>query len=528
MQYLPDVQESISKTMVGSPPKSPNETFRRRELPSPGRAQFYSSPYGHRRPSASFDDGAGYSGDGRYGMDSADALETELQKGATHSRAATEKRLEKGGMVGSMKDDENEEDDEQFDEFHMPMPNYEGLEPNYEGFKAFTRRLNPNMDAKYDWLVSRIAHQQEVRYKNLLDLRVGHCRAVSNRTCSAGPHCLALGGDATLLDARGKPRVSDQGGRGLQLVTDFSDNESVSEEGVFTNETFPPGIPMPPARRLPAEFECQLCFKAKKFLKPSDWTKHVHEDIQPFTCTYEHCKDPKSFRRKADWVRHENERHRHLEWWICQVDDCRHPCYRKDNFEQHLIREHKLPESKQKNKAAIKQALRHRTEPLWNMLERCHHKTTNKPQDEPCKFCGKQYPTWKKLTVHLAKHMEQISVPVLRLVEMKSVNAYGVISPVEQILSPLPHTSEMDVEPLDHNWDLESIASLNTFRDSALGSSLKSDISHSVAQGLPRTAQEEILSILNSDAQLQSLFLEAARRISKDRFVRNIRRSTLR
>lgn len=56
------------------------------------------------------------------------------------------------------------------------------------------------------------------------------------------------------------------------------------------------------------------------------------------------------------------------------------------------------------------------------MVEQCHHETQNRPQDEPCKFCGKQFPTWKKLTVHLAKHMEHIALPVLALVMAKEVN----------------------------------------------------------------------------------------------------------
>ncbi|KAE8447450.1 hypothetical protein EG329_010723 [Mollisiaceae sp. DMI_Dod_QoI] len=333
-------------------------------------------------------------------------------------------------------DDEEEDDDEQIDDVDMKVDSdqqAESIVPNYEGFKAHVRRLNPEMESKFNWLVSRIAHQQEIRYKNLLDLRVKHLQHVNARDCSAGHHCLALGGTITLRDAKGNPREPAAGG--LQLVTDFSDNDSNPGEGALTEETFPQGVPMPPARNLPAEFECQLCFKAKKFQKPSDWTKHVHEDVQPFTCTYEKCKEPKSFKRKADWVRHENERHRHLEWWICQVDDCRHPCYRKDNFLQHLVREHKLPEPKQKTKAAIKKA--RLTEPAWMMLEKCHHETMNRPQDEPCKFCGKQFPTWKKLTVHLAKHMEHISLPILRLVEARTVDATTIISPVEQILTPV-------------------------------------------------------------------------------------------
>jgi len=343
-------------------------------------------------------------------------------------------------------DEEDDEDDEQADDGDMKIESDEQADPivpNYEGFKAHVRRLNPDMSPQHNWLVSRIAHQQEIRYKNLLDLRVKHSQATGNRNCAAGHHCVSLGGNATLLDAKGHPREPEQTGP-LQLVTDFSDNDSNPGEGALTEETFPQGVPMPPTRNLPAEFECQLCFKAKKFQKPSDWTKHVHEDVQPFTCTYDKCKEPKSFKRKADWVRHENERHRHLEWWICQVDDCRHPCYRKDNFLQHLVREHKLPEPKQKTKAAIKKA--RLTEPAWRMLEQCHHETQNRPQDEPCKFCGRSFATWKKLTVHLAKHMEHISLPVLKLVEARNVDANTIISPVEQILTPVTPVGRAKME----------------------------------------------------------------------------------
>ena len=343
-------------------------------------------------------------------------------------------------------DDDEDEDDEPGDDGDVkiePEQQSDPIVPNYEGFKAHVRRVNPDMDPRYKWLVSRIAHQQEIRYKTLLDLRVKHSQAVSNRSCSAARHCMAFGGIATLLDANGNPRDSEHNNSALHLQTDFSDDSNPGD-GALTHESFPQGVPMPPSRNLPAEFECQLCFKVKKFQKPSDWTKHVHEDVQPFTCTYEKCKEPKSFKRKADWVRHENERHRHLEWWVCEVEDCTHPCYRKDNFLQHLVREHKLPEPKQKTKASIKKA--RDTEPVWNMLEQCRHETKNKPQDEPCKFCGKSFNTWKKLTVHLAKHMELISLPVSRLVASRIVDANTIISPVEQILTPVTPTGRAKME----------------------------------------------------------------------------------
>lgn len=60
-----------------------------------------------------------------------------------------------------------------------------------------------------------------------------------------------------------------------------------------------------------------------------------------------------------------------------------------------------------------------------------------RPQDEPCRFCGKTLTTWKKLTVHLAKHMETMSLPVLRLVAYKELDADTIISPVQD---PPPRT----------------------------------------------------------------------------------------
>jgi hypothetical protein len=271
--------------------------------------------------------------------------------------------------------------------------------------------------------VDRIAHQQIVRYKHLLNAKVKHLGLGAN--CSCGSLCMALGGSANILDQKGDPRGLDP------LSVGIEDGEGMPTEGAINQESFPQDIPMPPTQYLPAEFECQLCYQKKRFQKPSDWTKHVHEDVQPFTCTWDKCRDPKIFKRKADWVRHENEGHRHLEWWTCDVDDCRHTCYRRDNFLQHLVREHKFLEPKVKTKAAMKRS--GGMDPTWQKVEQCHVETNARPQEEPCRFCGKVFPTWKKLTVHLAKHMEQISLPVLRLVaaKAKELAADTIISPVQ-------------------------------------------------------------------------------------------------
>lgn len=350
-------------------------------------------------------------------------------------------------------DDDDDDDDDQdlYEDGGGKQPDsarlIEGITPTFAGFREHVIRLNPALETQHSYLADRIAHQQTVRYKGLLNLRVKHLQLGAR--CPCGPLCIRSGGRERPTGRKGgDPRALDDDAAAASSAgryeTGGDENGAPPVEGAITQESFPQDIPMPPTRSLPAEFECQLCFQPKKFKKPSDWTKHVHEDVQPFTCTWERCRDPKMFKRKADWVRHENEGHRHLEWWTCDVDDCRHTCYRRDNFLQHLVREHKFPEPKVRTKAALKRA--GTADPIWQKVEQCHADTNLKPQDEPCRFCGKTFPTWKKLTVHLAKHMEQISLPVLRLVAAAELDADTIISPVQdppppsifQSAAPLP------------------------------------------------------------------------------------------
>ena len=352
--------------------------------------------------------------------------------------------------IGGDADDDEDDDDDMYEDPEMRSQAnkiIDDITPNFNGFQQHILKLNPSLATTNNYLVDRIAHQQIVRYKSLLNSRVKHIQSTANNNCACGTLCITLGGSANVLDARGDPRGLDP----LSARYDGSDGDITPLEGpgVISQESFPQDIPMPPANILPAEFECQLCFQAKKFQKPSDWTKHVHEDVQPFTCTWDRCRDPKIFKRKADWVRHENEGHRHLEWWDCDVEDCRHVCYRRDNFLQHLVREHKYPEPKVKTKAAIKRA--GGLDPTWQKVEQCHKETHDLPQNEPCRFCAKTFPTWKKLTVHLAKHMEQISLPILKLVARKELEADTIISPVQDP-PPRPFPATFPVK--SENFDL--------------------------------------------------------------------------
>ncbi|KAF2756750.1 hypothetical protein EJ05DRAFT_441139 [Pseudovirgaria hyperparasitica] len=350
--------------------------------------------------------------------------------------------------------------------------------PTAEGFKTHARQLNPRL---VEYMVERVTQEQMRRYKRLLDFKVKHCNAVRHRNCSAQNFCLSLGGESKILPPRASNKDGDAPFVGFQITTPGSSDEDLiaASEGTVVAAQFPPGVPLPPVKRLPAEFECPLCFKVKKFNKPSDWTKHVHEDVQPFTCTFPNCGEPKSFKRKADWVRHENERHRQLENWTCNIGDCTHTCYRKDNFVQHLVREHKLPEPRARTGRASNTGANGHIEgsgpyrlgissndpsdDVWALVERCRRDTAKQPKDEPCRFCGNICTSWKKLTVHLAKHMEQISMPILPLVEQKHVNADTIVSPVVDIpqhsdqihtpsRSPASHHGPHSAGPRDHSY----------------------------------------------------------------------------
>ncbi|KAF5860700.1 hypothetical protein ETB97_001268 [Aspergillus alliaceus] len=310
--------------------------------------------------------------------------------------------------------------------------------PTLEGFKTQIAELNPRLDLA---LLDRFANEQVRRYKKLVENKLCHTCAVNKNSCGSDKFCFAQGGEAQLLAPRTGPQDSEAPHTQFQIPGhgEAGDDPQALGESAVTAAQFPAGVPLPPVKRLPAEFECPICFQVKKFQKPSDWTKHVHEDVQPFTCTFPRCNEPKSFKRKADWVRHESERHRQLEWWTCSEPDCSHTCYRKDNFVQHLVREHKMPEPKIK-KTKAKGLPKHQGDPnspemlaeiqreheieqLWNLVERCRHDNPKGPKDEPCRFCGNVCSSWKKLTVHLAKHMEQIAMPVLALVNERDLSS---------------------------------------------------------------------------------------------------------
>ncbi|OAG39361.1 hypothetical protein AYO21_06377 [Fonsecaea monophora] len=388
-----------------------------------------------------------------------------------------------------------DDDEDETDEVALKMDleiRAEDIKPTIEGFRDHARKLNPRLEP---YLVERVGQEQIRRYKKLIETKIKHTRSVQvARKCPSGKFCFELGGEATPLAPRASTKDPDMTLTQFQISNPADDevDESGFTDGIVTPALFPPGIPLPPVPRLPAEFECNLCFKVKKFHKPSDWTKHVHEDVQPFSCTFPNCSESKSFKRKADWVRHENERHRHLEWWQCSIQECNHICYRKDNFVQHLVREHKMSEPKvkrgsgsSKNKA-VNNGPQEDSE-VWLMVDKCRSETEKKPRDEPCRFCGNVCSSFKKLSVHMGKHMEQIAMPVLQLVDMAEVSPDTIVSPIDQ--PPMMASSFGTIPGAMNNVDMSNlspypVSATSAYQTSSAGQSPASMHVHAQNGGL--------------------------------------------
>lgn len=75
---------------------------------------------------------------------------------------------------------------------------------------------------------------------------------------------------------------------------------------------------------------------------------------------------------------------------------------------------------------------------LFRKVERCHQENIARAHDEPCRFCGKAFLTWEKLTRHMSKHMEDISLPVLRLVESRKLDANTIMNTPQKPPSQSP------------------------------------------------------------------------------------------
>ncbi|KAH7363252.1 hypothetical protein B0T11DRAFT_282324 [Plectosphaerella cucumerina] len=301
---------------------------------------------------------------------------------------------------------------------HGPSKEHHVVEPTVTGFRHQLSEMYPHLAQYHMFLLDRLAQQLVVRCKNLIAARIRHLDL--GNACWNGSDCAN--------SSSTEPQAGKQGASGIP-------DENPMLDG------FPAGIPMPPTTSMPAKFECPLCFTIKEIQTPKEWTKHVMKDVQPFICTFDQCREPRTFARKADWIRHENEHHRRLESWTCDIGYCGHTCYRQDNFLQHLIREHKYTEPESKHKPPTRGEI----DKTWQKVIKCRRETDRTPQQEPCKFCGNMSTSWSELTAHLVNHMTELIAPVIETLESKPEEP-----PTEAALDNAMSAGTHRIQPLEY------------------------------------------------------------------------------
>lgn len=77
---------------------------------------------------------------------------------------------------------------------------------------------------------------------------------------------------------------------------------------------------------------------------------------RPYGCTFLTCN--KTFGSKNDWKRHENSQHFQLETWRCDEERleggvCAKVCYRRQTFQEHLVKAHQLASDSDPIKAKL-------------------------------------------------------------------------------------------------------------------------------------------------------------------------------
>jgi hypothetical protein len=231
--------------------------------------------------------------------------------------------------------------------------------------------------------------------------------------------------------------------------------------------TYSSGVPMPPVQTFPAKFRCQLCSKVIDLSQLYQWTEHVYEDLESFTCTYEHCDDSKHFKRKNEWFRHEKT-HQLDELWVCAElsatttesagwrrkasEICLEGHVSEDKFQVHLKGAHGIRDDQAEAMAQEYRYINKKRpgDGLWicrelsttnrktddkclkghvrkdnlhqhltrahkidnvrakSMVQECQYVKAH-PENEPCPFCGAtNFKRLKDRTSHLAGHLKHI------------------------------------------------------------------------------------------------------------------------
>ncbi|EWZ79105.1 hypothetical protein FOWG_16689 [Fusarium oxysporum f. sp. lycopersici MN25] len=196
---------------------------------------------------------------------------------------------------------------------------------------------------------------------------------------------------------------------------------------------------------------CTLCgnLLEESGLTREAWEAHVDQDLQPYVCISEECREPPAyFIRKEDWLNHMQTRHSltwtekiHTEQWYCDIDHPSHLVFdEKDLFVNHLKADH--------GKQLTKSRLDGRARRNRRIVQR-----------EPfiCPLCGcvpdgLEVCTQEQLSYHIAGHLKSLAYLSLSYMDDgRALLSLAVKKGHEAIVKLLLASDRLDPDTKDKN-----------------------------------------------------------------------------
>jgi hypothetical protein len=202
------------------------------------------------------------------------------------------------------------------------------------------------MDPKYQWQADRISHQQAIKYKNLLDIRVKHSEALHWDSLDL----IQRKGTGLVILLYGVPGI----GKILFLTTNRATVLDEAFKSRIHYKIYHPDLTPKQTldiwklniNRVPRIEEQSESYSARSATAANIQRRESAPQgllaMRTLSCIFENWKEPRVFKRNADWVRHENEQHRRSERWRCQLDHCKQSRCRADKLLQ-FPRQLKIP-----------------------------------------------------------------------------------------------------------------------------------------------------------------------------------------
>ncbi|KAH7153365.1 hypothetical protein EDB81DRAFT_648834, partial [Dactylonectria macrodidyma] len=262
-----------------------------------------------------------------------------------------------------------------------------------------------------------------------------------------------------------------------QLVkTKNKPSGSIMSGGWTVQEDQPEQFYYPSIPEVPSSTKYQICDLCgdpieEQDLSPDTWKAHVDQDLEPYVCISEECREPpRYFVRRRDWLEHMHKRHSmtwaekiHTEQWYCdfghedplEFDE-------KETFVNHLKSDHgnQLTKSKLEGRARRNRRIATRDRFVCPLCD--------------CVPDGLHPLTQENLWYHIAAHLKSIAFLSLSYVE-------GGLGDQDS----LPDATGDDSDVVDLTHPSTGNLSLNSTDENSPPSTMEDGIQSVDSQGIP-------------------------------------------